>query len=137
MSDAKFVELNCLILGDDESRIFVVKIEKTKTIASLKDSVKRKKSQSFHGIDANTLDLWKVSIPVNKHFGDVMADLGLQLEMKGRLSPVCDVAEVFGDTPRRKRLHIVVQYPRPGKLSRLISRSRLDLILAASPSSTS
>jgi hypothetical protein len=58
MSD--ILNLNCWIVGDDPRRTFPVDIAKTKMVGHLKDAIKDKKKNTFVGLDADSLDLWKV-----------------------------------------------------------------------------
>jgi hypothetical protein len=53
--------LNCWVLGDDPQRVFSVKIAKSETIDALKKAVKEEKKNAFFNLDADSLDLWKVS----------------------------------------------------------------------------
>ena len=54
------LDLNCWILGDEPERVFTVKIASSETVSTLKDAIKEKKHR-LRGIDADSLDLWKVS----------------------------------------------------------------------------
>jgi hypothetical protein len=59
-SESDILLLNCCILGE-ERNVFSVEISKTKPVSILKDLIKEKKKHTFRGIDADTLNLWKVS----------------------------------------------------------------------------
>ena len=54
--------LTCSILGPDVSRVFPVVISSAKNIGQLKNAIKEKKRKLDH-IDADELDIWKVSKP--------------------------------------------------------------------------
>ena len=54
-------ELNCLVFGDTARHVFSVKALMTESIATVKELVKSKKL-AFRDIDADTLQLWKVSV---------------------------------------------------------------------------
>ena len=54
------VDLFCLVRGDELKRAFSVRMEPTDTIARMKKAIRAEK-QSFKEIDANALQLWKVS----------------------------------------------------------------------------
>ena len=54
--------LNCWALGDDPRRVFSVKIAKSETVDALKKAIKDETKHTLDGIDAHTLDLWKVRI---------------------------------------------------------------------------
>jgi hypothetical protein len=73
---SNILELNCWVLGDDPRRVFSVEIVISKTVSALKKLIKDEKKHTFDGIDADLLDLWKVSdrallmykIPVDAHW---------------------------------------------------------------------
>ncbi|KAF8926231.1 hypothetical protein BGZ47_002836 [Haplosporangium gracile] len=56
------ITLFCLV--DGESTSFPVKIESTETVGDLKKLIKTETPDTFNGVDAKDLILWKVSIPV-------------------------------------------------------------------------
>ena len=53
-------KLLCLVQGDELKRAFSVRVEPADTVSHLKEVIHSKKP-SFKGIDANALQLWKVS----------------------------------------------------------------------------
>jgi hypothetical protein len=57
------LDLNCLVLGDEISagRVFPVRIAKSETVGGLKKAIKKEKEHASDGIDADLVDLWKVS----------------------------------------------------------------------------
>jgi hypothetical protein len=59
-SDDKF-NLFCWILNKSDSP-FSVEIEMNKTVDALKKRIKKEKEHALAGIDADTLDIWKVSL---------------------------------------------------------------------------
>ncbi|KAG1907469.1 uncharacterized protein F5891DRAFT_1169607 [Suillus fuscotomentosus] len=101
--------LNCLVLGDHPRNIFPVKITWTDTVGDLKD----------------TLQLWKVDLPVDDTLGRNHLD-ELELDHKTPLSPVDEIFEVFDSPPQHKHLHIVVQ-PLPAGVSRKASHLSIKL----------
>jgi len=54
------LELNCLVLGEDSSHVFSVKIDTTESVFTLKEAIKDKKNNAFQHADADSLKLWKV-----------------------------------------------------------------------------
>jgi hypothetical protein len=54
-------KLNCLVSGGDLSHIFEIKIAPTESVSALKELIKEKQKHAFRDVDANRLDLWKVS----------------------------------------------------------------------------
>ncbi len=53
--------LNCSILGPDVGRAFSVQVSPKATVDQLKEAIKKKKEHDLSHIDADRLDLWKVS----------------------------------------------------------------------------
>jgi hypothetical protein len=53
--------IDLIVLGEDINRIFPVMIEATKSVAILKDEIKKKKKPEFDHVPADSLILWKVS----------------------------------------------------------------------------
>jgi hypothetical protein len=49
-----------LVLGDDSSRLFTVKISSSENVSILKKAIKEEKKHALEGVDADTLVLWKV-----------------------------------------------------------------------------
>jgi hypothetical protein len=64
MSDPN-IYISCWILGDEPERRFSVHISPEATVDGLKDMIKEKKRVAFDGIDANTLDLYSISVARN------------------------------------------------------------------------
>jgi len=54
------VDLFCLVRGDELKRAFTVRMEPTDTVSHLKEAIRSQKP-SFKEIDADALQLWKVS----------------------------------------------------------------------------
>ena len=55
--------LNCLVLGETQQHIFPVKIDAAEKVGALKEFINEEKKHAFQHVDANTLMLWKVSMP--------------------------------------------------------------------------
>ena len=103
------LNLNCLVLGDDASRTFPIKIAKSDTVGDLRDAIKEKNSHTFQHVDAHALVLWKVSILVNRSLTQNLSNRTFGDESP--LLPVDELSEVFSDSPARRHLHIVVSAP--------------------------
>jgi hypothetical protein len=56
------LELNCCIPGDHR-HTWALEIEATKSVGNLKEAIKEKQKHVFDHVDADTLVLWRVSIP--------------------------------------------------------------------------
>ena len=107
------LDLNCLVLGHDTSRIFPIEIAERKTVGALKDVIKDKKEHAFRHVDADALLLWKVSIPVNRSLTENLSKLDFVDD--GSLLPVKRLSGVFSDQPEDEHLHIVVRVPPAGE----------------------
>ena len=53
--------LACCVLSLDDVKPFLVDIPLSKTVDHLKDAIKKKKENAFNHIDADQLEIWKVS----------------------------------------------------------------------------
>ena len=56
------LSLNCLVLGDELDKMFIVEVEETKYISILKDRIKEKKAPHFDYAAASDIDLWMVDL---------------------------------------------------------------------------
>jgi Crinkler effector protein N-terminal domain len=105
------LDLNCLVLGENPNNIFTVKIMDTKCVYALKKEIRKKKKKDiFKYVDANELDLWKVSFP----FGDNHQQILDEFEPVEELSmqePVDKLSTVFHDLPDDEHLHILIRHP--------------------------
>jgi hypothetical protein len=107
------LELNCLVQGDDLRNAFSVEIASTKNVSALKQRIRKEKEPAFDHVPADTLVLWKVSIPA-----DGLAKQNPRvhdLDEDQSLSPLEELSEVFSGSLRRKHIHIVVQAPPVGE----------------------
>ncbi|KAF9947660.1 hypothetical protein BGZ70_002574 [Mortierella alpina] len=100
--------LFCLVDGENLSRAFSVKIQPDDTVDDLKEIIKTKKSHDFSDIDANSLTLWKVSIPIVAAESHKIISLD-SVESKGELLPSDEVSEVYGDAPSKRTVHVLVK----------------------------
>ncbi|KAJ3742410.1 hypothetical protein DFH05DRAFT_1544458 [Lentinula detonsa] len=103
-------ELNCLVLDSHASidRIFPVQISETDIVATLKEKIKQKARPVFEHIDAHTLDLWNVSVPVEELSETHLHDLQ---PAHAPLPPVKRLSRLFPNTPPEEHLHIIIQPP--------------------------
>jgi hypothetical protein len=126
------LELNCWILGNEPRRIFPVEVPSSKTVGHLKEAIKDKKKHTFSGIDADLLDLWKVSNRIQHINNDefilslkVNINLTTNLDPDPRemikvkddirdgieLKPWSRLSKLFVDGAEDEHLHIIVQCP--------------------------
>ena len=100
------LNLNCLVLGDDASRTFPIKIAKSDTVGGLRKLIKEENTPAFDHVPTNTLVLWKVSILVNRSLTENLSNRTFSDESP--LLPMDELSEVFSDSPARRHLHIIV-----------------------------
>jgi len=134
--------LNCLILGHDPRRVFSVKIASLETVSYLRKAIKDKKQHTFTGIDADLLDLWKVSNLIQHTDNDEFISLKVDIDLTTN-SDILNSIKVEGDIPDGKELkpwdplskvftgpevghlHIIVQCPARRYLSIIIRNTLL------------
>ena len=99
------LELNCWILGDEPRRVFPVKIANSVTVGHLKEAIKDKKKQTFTGIDADLLDLWKVSNLIQHTDNDEFIYLKVDIDLTTDSDPhLLEMIQVKEDIPHGKEL---------------------------------
>jgi hypothetical protein len=108
------------VLNDDTSHIFPIEIGGNKTVGALRKAIKDEKRPAFDHVPADTLVLWKFSIPVSQNLADNLSKFDFVDE--GSLLPMEELSEAFSDSPGRKCLHIVVRVP-PGELDNVSHES--------------
>ncbi len=59
------LSLNCLLLNDDSTQVFTVKILMTDNVSILKKLIKEEKTRHLAHLDASDLILWKVRVPTD------------------------------------------------------------------------
>jgi Crinkler effector protein N-terminal domain len=101
------LQLNCWVFGDDITQVFPIKIVNTESVGTLKEAIKDKKQPVLDHVTADSLTLWKVSVPANRRLQQALSSVPLTDETS--LSAVDDLFEVFSDAPCHKHLHIVVK----------------------------
>jgi Crinkler effector protein N-terminal domain len=109
------LELNCLVLGEDSSHIFTVKISDKETVSIFKDRIWKKKWKTFDRVEPDSLVLWKVSILDDDDFQSILDALELteNSEQLLRQSTV-KLSNVFQDEPEEEHIHIIVKPPPAG-----------------------
>ena len=109
-----------MVLGHDASRIFLIEIAERKTVGALRKAIKDEKRPTFDHVPADTLLLWKVSIPVIQNLTENLSKLDFVDESS--LLPVKRLSKVFSEQPEDEHLHIVVRVP-PGELDNVSHES--------------
>lgn len=121
------LKLNCVILDDNNNnRAFSVSISDQGTnVDDLKVAIKGKKSNAFRTIDADSLQLWKVSVPRQEvSESDICAP---------SLDPLKKLDGLFPDTLEREHVHIIVRPPVAGVSSTLFVSYNISTFLQRPP----
>ncbi|KAK3823809.1 MAG: hypothetical protein J3R72DRAFT_528890 [Linnemannia gamsii] len=128
MADS-LVNLFCLVDGETLSNAFPVEIESSKTIGTLKDLIKAKNPDTFNGVDAKDLTLWRVSIPVSDEDNNDLPILLNNVANKDKTelnNPRTRLSKLFPESPD-DNTYILVQRPPPARsppVSDYISQKR-------------
>lgn len=101
--------LVCYVRGESHNNVFPVDIEEGNIVANLKDVIKAK---TFNDIPANSLVLWKVSLPYSR---DIKCDVERDLVDKEPLGPLDEISDLFPPPLKKRTLHIVVDRPAVGE----------------------
>ena len=103
------LELNCLVLGETQQHIFPVEIGTARSVGTLKELIKEKNRHAFQYVDANTLMLWKVSMPYSN-----IKDLA-ELPDGEALMPVMKLSVIFPNHEVGENIDIIIKLPPTGK----------------------
>jgi hypothetical protein len=104
------LNLNCWVLGEDSTRIFPVKIDPNENVGALKKAIKEEKKLAFDHIDADSLDVWNVFIPIDEGVNLVAQVKNLRLHEKKPLWALKRLLKIFGDLDE-EALHVVIKAP--------------------------
>ena len=111
MATGTLLSLNCWVIGDDSAGIFPVEIDRNKNVGCLKEAIKEKMKPAFDDITANSLQVWKVSIPVDEDT-DLEAKVNdLRLREGKSLWALKGLHSIFTDLDNPDALHVVVGAP--------------------------
>jgi len=114
--------------GDHPDHVFEVEIGANKSVAALKDAIKEKKRPYFDHVPADTLMLWKVSIPYDANLEQKVNET--ESDDDTALRPLLKLSTSFPVRPEEGNVHIMVD-PRalqtsieaiePGKANNVIA----------------
>jgi Crinkler effector protein N-terminal domain len=114
ISSAVGLEINYFVQGQDpRHNVSTVVIPNTKNVSALRQAIWKEKEHAFKGVDANTLVLWKVSIP-----SDSLVERDpriIDLNENQSLLPMNRLSKVFSDVPEEDHIHILVRAPPAGE----------------------
>ncbi len=104
------LRLNCWVLDEDSdsNRIFPVEVDRNKNVGDLKEAIKEKKKRAFDHIDADSLDVWNVSIPVDEHTNVQSQVKNLKVLETKSLLPVQPLFGIFENVVGQY-LHVIVR----------------------------
>jgi hypothetical protein len=57
------LDLNCLVHGNDSSRVFTISIAESKNVSALQQAIMEANKNTFADVDAHALEIYKVSLP--------------------------------------------------------------------------
>jgi len=103
------VRLVFWVFGDDCDRTTGVEIALDKDVGDLKKAIKEEKKNAFEHVDADALDLWKISVPFDEDFEQIVnaLDLNTQRPLPGRRK----LASLFSQKSADDCLDVVVKVP--------------------------
>jgi hypothetical protein len=134
------ISLACWILGLDNANLFLIDILRSKTVDHLKKAIKKEKENAFNHIDADQLEIWKVSDPAwhaayppllmrsdatrlqllkplrSRDLARTLGKIGAGDEVPNadKLDPIEDLSHYFSEPPVKGMIHLVVRLP-PGE----------------------
>lgn len=130
VTQSKNYAINCIFKSGDGHSLFTIEIDSNESVCALKERIKEREPTSFSGVDAYTLELYRIDIPQSEDINKLlevanakMQDLSQALE----LDPTLDLADskVFGeDMPPENTIHIIVVSPRSALTSSGVARTR-------------
>jgi hypothetical protein len=103
------LSLNCLIHGEDQEKMFTIKIPKTENISILKKLIKEEKASLLNDVDASDLDLWMLDLDLDGFRAEpVLVDF----DACSKLSPPRrTLSSFFKGTLDREHLHVIAKPP--------------------------
>ena len=103
------MSLNCWVRGQGLNTVFRVEISSMALVETLKKIIKNENPASFRDIDADTLSLYKVTIPFDDRVEETVQ--GLILCQEDLLQPLETPSHYFPEAPLDEHIHLVVVAP--------------------------
>ena len=122
LDPTQLLSLNCFVLGDDPDRMFVVEIEKTKSVSILKKLIKEENPSSLGNVDVKNIDLWQTSYLIDDLLYKTPTTVGPKLRPEKLLS------DAFPSELDTNRIHVFARVPGQGEYI------DSDLLLLINPS---
>ncbi|KAF9420892.1 hypothetical protein BGZ76_004035 [Entomortierella beljakovae] len=103
----------CLVDGEAALNAFSIEIDSTKTVDSLRDAIKAKKSNQFSEVDADQLALYHVNIPIAVNDDDeegtpILLD-NISKPDINKLVATNKLTDVFHATLPDNSIHIIIR----------------------------
>ena len=108
----RLLQLNCFLLEahGTANNIFPVKVHDAHSVDILKEAIRENCKYSYPHLAANTLRLWKVSMPVTSE--TFLSELrNLHLDDEAILLPTEILSSIFPDEPEHRHLHVIACLP--------------------------
>ncbi|KAH9964718.1 hypothetical protein BGW80DRAFT_1347450 [Lactifluus volemus] len=98
--------LLCYVRGDSVNKVFAVRIDNRKFVLDLKDAIKEATKVTFRDIEARSLILWKLFLPVDQSLKVTVDNLNPPNE--DALLPIAILSDIFPDELDMRTIHILV-----------------------------
>lgn len=118
--------LICMIYPDPDPHGFSVTIKDSMdtSVDDLKLAIKARKSAALNGVDADTLKLWKVSIPEGDNLEEELKRISFDDKSMTELIVISrKLYSYFPDPLIEEHIHVLVQVPRFPKTGKLCNIS--------------
>ena len=99
------VVLICLVYDQPLARVFDIEIKRGNPASALKQLIKAAKQNEFDHIDANTLDLYQVEIPIT----DDETPQAPDLRNNAKLQAGKKIGTIFQVGPQEDVVHIIIK----------------------------
>ena len=112
--ESTMLTLICYVRDDNCKQAFEVEIDKAKSVSTLRDAIKEKTRPKFDDISADSLSLWKASVPINRDLKKCVEALNL-VDDDSLYS--CEIlSDIFSSDLERKSVHIIIDCRHSGGL---------------------
>ena len=108
------LKLFCYVLGEGCNNTFAVNIKEDETIGDLREAIKEEKRPKFDDILADSLTLWKASVPYSLNLKKEVEALNLVDD--DSLHPPDILSEIFSSGLKSNSVHIIIDRPHSGEL---------------------
>ena len=108
------LKLFCYVLGEGCNNTFAVNIKEDETIGDLREAIKEEKRPKFDDILADSLTLWKASVPYSLNLKKEVEALNLVDD--DSLQSLWILSDIFSSGLDGDHVHIIVDRPRSGEL---------------------